>query len=393
MDRSKSEKTDDAHTMHTDALKSTVRSSKLKGADMRGIQKLKNKDGTYSYRAQVRLNDGIPQQSKSFPSLVEARTWKAQEETKRRQGMYFPSMTSKQTKLDELIDRYIAKVLPSKPKNARNAQQHLLWWKAKLGNLPLNKLSSDLISRTRDLLLDKPKRDGKTLSPKTANRYLASLSATLTYSVEECGWLQTNPCLNVSKFNEGSSRNRLLTAEEINKLLDACKKSKSKALYPIIFLAMRSGMRLGELQKLDWQDVNLNQSAVFLRDTKNGSPRSVPLSNEARSVIEAIAPIQDRKGLVFKSKRVGGKLSVYKSFYNALKIAGISDLHIHDCRHLFCTTAAQSGASILQIKAITGHQTLQQLSRYTHIEGAHLKHIVDDVDRALASEGLCTTQN
>lgn len=110
MDRSKNEKTVDAHTMHTDSLKSTARSSKLKGADMRGIQKIKNKDGTYSYRAQVRLNDGIPQQSKSFPSLVEARTWKAQEETKRRQGMYFPSMTSKQTKLDELIDRYITKV-------------------------------------------------------------------------------------------------------------------------------------------------------------------------------------------------------------------------------------------------------------------------------------------
>lgn len=155
MDRSKSEKTDNAHTMHADSLKSTARSSKPKGADMRGIQKIKNKDGTYSYRAQVRLNDGIPQRSKSSPTLVEARTWKAQEETKRRQGMYFPSMTSKQTKLDELIDRYIAKVLPSKPKNARNTQQHLLWWKTKLGNLPLNKLSSDLISRTRDLLLDK----------------------------------------------------------------------------------------------------------------------------------------------------------------------------------------------------------------------------------------------
>ena len=127
MDRSKNEKTVDAHAMHTDSLKSTARSSKPKGVDMRGIQKIKNKDGTYSYRAQVRLNDGIPQQSKSFPSLVEARTWKAQEETKRRQGMYFPSMTSKQTKLDELIDRYIAKILPSNPKNARNTQQHLLW--------------------------------------------------------------------------------------------------------------------------------------------------------------------------------------------------------------------------------------------------------------------------
>jgi hypothetical protein len=95
VDRSKNEESDDAHTMHPDSLKSTVRSSKLKGADMRGIQKITNKDGTKSYRAQVRLNDGLSPQSQSFPTLVEARTWKAQEETRRRQGMYFPSMTSK----------------------------------------------------------------------------------------------------------------------------------------------------------------------------------------------------------------------------------------------------------------------------------------------------------
>lgn len=381
-DRSKSEKTVDAHTMHTDSLKSTVRSSKQKGADMRGIQKIPNKDGTKSYRAQVRLNDGLPPQSKSFPTLMEARTWKAQEETKRRQGMYFPTMTSKQNKLDELIDRYIAKVLPSKPKNARNTQQHLLWWKTQLGNLSLNKISADVISQTRDLLLDKPNRDGKPLSPKTVNRYLASLSVALTYGVEECGWLHANPCLLISKFNEGPSRNRLLSREEIDKLLEACKKSKSKSLYPMIFLAMRSGMRLGELQKLDWMDVNLSQNVVFLRDTKNGLPRSVPLSNEAKVVLENIAPIQDRKGFVFRNKYSGSKVSIHKAFYKAIASAGIADLHIHDLRHLFCTTAAQSGASILQIKAITGHSTLQQLSRYTHIEGAHLKHIVDDVDKA-----------
>lgn len=382
MDHVKSEKTVDAQIMHTDSLKSTARSSKPKGAEMRGIQKIKNKHGGYSYRDQVRLNDGLPPQSKSIPTLMEARTWKAQEETKRRQGMYFPTMTSKQNKLDELIDRYIAKVLPSKPKNARNTEQHLLWWKTQLGNLSLNKISADVIAQTRDLLLDKPNRYGKPLSHKTANRYLASLSVALTYGVEECGWLHTNPCLLVSKFNEGPSRNRLLSKEEIDRLLEACKKSKSKNLYPMIFLAMRSGMRLGELQKLEWVDVNLSQNAVFLRDTKNSLPRSVPLSNEAKVILENIALTQDRKGLVFRSKLSGGKVSIHKAFYKALALAAIDDLHIHDFRHLFCTTAAQSGASILQIKAITGNQTLQQLSRYTHIEGARLKHIVDDVDKA-----------
>ena len=63
---------------------------------MSGILKRRRKDGTYTCRAQVRLNDGLPPQSKTFPTLPEARAWKSQEETKRRQGMYLPSMTSKE---------------------------------------------------------------------------------------------------------------------------------------------------------------------------------------------------------------------------------------------------------------------------------------------------------
>jgi hypothetical protein len=183
---------------------------------MPGISKRRHKNGSYTYRAQVRLNDGLPPQSKTFPTLVEARAWKTQEEAKRRQGMYLPSMTSKHKKLGELIDRYIAQVLPSKPKNASNTCQHLFWWKKQLGNLPLNRLTSDVIATTRNKLLDVITPRGTKLSPKTANRYLASLSVSLTYGIEECGWLHVNPCIRVTKFNEGSSRNRLLIPEEID---------------------------------------------------------------------------------------------------------------------------------------------------------------------------------
>lgn len=376
----------EAHSWPTESLATTAFSNNQKRADMSGILKRKNKNGSCSYRAQVRLKDGMPPQSKTFPTLIEARTWKTQEEAKRRQGMYLPSMTSKHKKLEELIERYIEQVLPSKPKNASNVRQHLSWWKKELGDLPLNRLTPDVIATTRNKLLKTITARGTELSPKTANRYLASLSVTLSYGIDECGWLHTNPCLKVTKFNEGSSRNRILTSEEIDRLLAACKKSRCKALYPIIFLAMRSGMRLGELLSLTWVDVDLNQGIVFLRETKNGVPRSVPLSKEAKEVIEDVAASDQRDGLVFKGRRFGGQPSIRKPFYTALKEAKIEDLHIHDLRHLFCTTAAKSGASILQIKSITGHATLQMLDRYTHIEGAQLKHIVDDVDKVLSGE-------
>jgi integrase len=208
----------------------------------------------------------------------------------------------------------------------------------------------------------------------------------LSYGVEECGCLHDNPALKVVKFNEGSSRNRVLTPEEVQRLLDACRQSRCKALYPLIFLATRTGCRLGELESLEWSDVSFDQSIIFIRTTKNGQPRSVPLSEEAKAVLQEVFPESKRCGRVFKGRRLGGKVSVRKPFYTALSVAGITGLRIHDLRHLFCTTAARNGSSILQIQAITGHRTTQMLNRYAHLEGAQLKHIVDNVDKALNLE-------
>lgn len=78
----------EAHTRPSDSLTTTAHGSNPRKADMREILKRRSKNGTYSYRAQVRLNDGMPPQSKTFPTLLEARSWKTQEEAKRRQGMY-----------------------------------------------------------------------------------------------------------------------------------------------------------------------------------------------------------------------------------------------------------------------------------------------------------------
>lgn len=91
-----------SETLATDSLATVAHGSNPRKADVRGILKRKNKNGGYSYRAQVRLNDGMPPQSKTFPTLPEARAWKTQEEAKRRQGMYLPSMTSKHKTLGKI---------------------------------------------------------------------------------------------------------------------------------------------------------------------------------------------------------------------------------------------------------------------------------------------------
>ena len=108
---------------------------------MKGIDKRTHKDGTVSYRARVRIK-GHPVLIQSFASKTLAMKWKRDTESEVEQGKYEYVKPGSKNTLAELIDRYIERVLPSKPKNARNVRQHLLWWKQKLGHCLLSDLTS-----------------------------------------------------------------------------------------------------------------------------------------------------------------------------------------------------------------------------------------------------------
>lgn len=100
---------------------------------MQGIEKRINKDGSFTYRSRVRIK-GHPSVSESFSSLTLAKKWKRDTESAIEQGRFQFSSQEKKHTLAELADRYIETILPTKPKNARNVKQHLLWWKRELGN-------------------------------------------------------------------------------------------------------------------------------------------------------------------------------------------------------------------------------------------------------------------
>lgn len=122
---------------------------------MKGIDKRTHKDGTVSYRARVRIK-GHPVLIQSFTSKTLAMKWKRDTESAVERGTFAYEKPRGRHTLSELIDRYIERVLPTKPKNARNVRQHLLWWKQELGSYPLSDIKPNLISQKRDDLLLSP---------------------------------------------------------------------------------------------------------------------------------------------------------------------------------------------------------------------------------------------
>lgn len=152
---------------------------------------------------------------------------------------------------------------------------------------------------------------------------------------------------------------------------------------PIVLLAMNTGMRRGELFGLTWDAVDLGRSLVTVRaDTsKSGSARHIPLNREAADVLKRWRAQGSAEGLVFPGPGAGRMSNVNKSWSAVVAKAKLVDFRFHDLRHHFASRLVMSGTSLLAVKTLLGHSTVQMSERYSHLASEHLS---DAVERLVA---------
>lgn len=332
-----------------------------------------------SYRVKVRLK-GHPPQSATFKRLSDAKRWAQTTEAAIREGRYFKSMEAKKHTLGDLIDRYIRDVLPLKPRSKMKQESQLKWWRGQIGSYLLCDVSSALIVECRDKLAGTPTSRKGLRSPSTVLRYMAVLSHAFTIAMKDWGWIDDNPLRKVTKPKEAKGRVRFLSDEERERLLAACKGSSCSYLYPIVVLAVSTGMRYGEIINLQWRQIDLGRGRLILHDTKNGERRNVPLVGHAYDVISQLSKVRRiDTGLLFPNARVGDDsrpFEIRKSWRKALVAASIDDFRFHDLRHTTASYLAMNGAGLSEIAEVLGHKTLQMVKRYAHLSEAHTTKVV-----------------
>jgi len=332
---------------------------------MASIFKRKNKDGTSCWRAVVRIK-GYPTVCNHFDRKQEAEDWAADVERKIKIGQYNFNRT--QQTFSELLERYRNDGELEHIRSVDDVKRHLEYWKGRIGNFALIHLTTELIGKERCLLAETPTNRGENRSTATVNRYVSSLSAVLSHAVR-LKWINENPCFCISKLKENPGRDRVITEDEIGRLLTACKQSKSPYLYCIILLSLTTVARQGEILSLEWRHIDFDNKIAYLKETKNGRPRSIALADPVLDELKALYLKRNpHKPLVFASKTVFGKIDLKKAWKAALMRAGIENCRAHDMRHTFCTLAAQQGASNLELATAMGHCTLNMLQRYTHLD-------------------------
>ena len=371
---------------------------------MATIEKRTAQGGAVSYRVKVRLK-GKPSQSASFERLTDAKKWAASIESAIREGRHFTKAEAKRHTLADLIDRYTRDVLPSKREGKKQTGQ-LQWWKAQLGAYTLADITPALIAECRDRLADDPQKRGvDRLSPATINRYLAALSHAFTIAVKEWGWLEDSPMRRVTKGKESRGRVRFLSDDERTTLLKECRESSNPFIYPVVVLALSTGMRQGEIMGLYWREprtppagawgvVDLEAGRIVLHATKNGERRVLPLVGHALECLKALAKVRRLDtDLLFPSNnrpRAGGPIKpidLRKPWESAITRAGIENFHFHDLRHSAASYLAMSGASLAEIAETLGHKTLQMVKRYSHLSEAHTAGVVSRMNEAIFGGG------
>lgn len=335
---------------------------------MASIQKRKNKNGTSHWRAVVRIK-GYPTVCNHFDRKQEADDWAAEIECQIKAGKFkFDQHNTKHTYAD-LIECFTTSGALEHHRAVEDTLRHLKYWKERLGSYALVYLTPERLGKERQLLIDTPTEKGKKRTPATINRYIASLSSSLSYACRQLRWIDENPCFNLIKLKEAKGRDRVLSQDEISKLLASCRQSKSPYLYCIVLLSLTTGARQGEILDLEWRHVDFDNKLAYLKETKNGRPRSISLADTVIDELKVLYQVRNpAKPFVFASKTAFGRIDPKKAWNEALKRAEIEDCRAHDMRHTFCTLAAQQGGSNLELATAMGHRTLGMLQRYTHLD-------------------------
>ncbi len=356
---------------------------------MGSIREVTKKTGEKSYHAEVRLR-GFPPQRKVCRTKTKAKEWIQDTEAAIRDGRFKNQSVSRKHSVSELIDRFIATLIPDHPIYYPKKVQLLTRWKEELGHLLLSDLSPSHIAMVRDKLLSETTTKKAIRSSSTVNRYLAAFSKVLSVGVKEWEWLEENPILKISKPKESKGRDRYLDRKEVDQLLMACKESSNPYLYSIVGLAILTGMRYGEIVRLKWGDINFELGFITLQETKNGEKRIIPTTPEVIKTLQACPSFGGKSDEpIFKSRKKAVSalpLSIRKSFAKALKIAGIENLVFHDLRHTAASHFAMNGATQGELMAILGHKSPTMTRRYAHYSQKHLSSLMERSHTNLTSK-------
>ena len=323
---------------------------------------------------------GFPNQSKSFKLKRDCENWATDIESKMNRGTFSDMSEAESLTLAKGLEKYLKEVTPHKKGAYQDANRiNKLIAHTKISSKTFATFKSFDCAKYRDEMAERG------LSASTINKELSVISHLFEVALKDWGINCINPVKQIAKPKVENSRERRLSALEeeylIRALVDNSAGARSnKVVIDIVLFALETGMRKSEPFKLSWPDVDMKGRVAYLRDTKNGKPRAVPLSTNAVKILKGDDDdnvVKIKRGKVFNTtysaltqsfrRAVARAIRLYEQDTGAdMRIEGfLYDFTYHDLRHE-ATTRLADKLQMHELMKVTGHSDARMLARYYH---------------------------
>jgi integrase len=282
--------------------------------------------------------------------------------------------TGNKTKFSAFKEKYLEWAWSSKPASTKREEQRLEKIQEFFEGLGIRFLEDitpyhieQLKAELKKTGLIKDPKNAKGLSNTTVNRYLQILRGMFYKAIDWEIYNKPNPVKKV-RFYKEQKKIKALTKKDLEKILEAARTIAKKPGSPLqkifpdlVLLATNTGMRKSEILKLKWKDIR--EDEIIVRG-KGDKSRSVPLNQNARSIIEKQP---QKNSYVFEIPNRHQQDLLRRTTKRIQKLTGVP-FHFHLLRHYFASSLVEKGVDFLTVSEILGHSKTMVSLGYTHTD-------------------------
>lgn len=256
----------------------------------------------------------------------------------------------------------------------------------RFGRTAMSQISSCDISEFCQYLLKEGSAKGKSLSPKTVTEILRVLKQLRKYAMSR-SWAvgYAGDCISIRQKTRPM---RVFSLKEREILQSYLEENRTPICLGIL-LCLLTGLRIGEICALTWDDVSLEEKTVLVNKTLQRIP-NLSADRKTKTIIVVTPPksecsirtipLPDQLCQVLQTERKPGAYlltgdkerfleprSIQNRFKSVLNICGIEHANFHALRHTFATTWVEAGLDVKCLSVILGHADVSiTLNRYVH---------------------------
>ncbi len=238
-----------------------------------------------------------------------------------------------------------------------------------LGARRLDEVDTRAIEHYKAAMLNRPKSP---LKAKTVNNHLTMIGKMLSLAVEwnliqhapRMKWLKApEPEFDFLDFAEAERLSHAMVPEDAE-------------WQTMIVVALKTGLRLGELLALRWEDVDLVAGRLVVRQAvargivgtpKSGKSREVPLSRDCVAALKAHRHLRGELVFCDLDGKMHPKSMCKRPIWRACKRAGLRLIQWHVLRHTFASHLVMRGVPLKAVQELLGHATIEMTERYAHL--------------------------